>query len=105
MDEWIVRNIYQEKLAERSLVVEAAADGEYWTFHWYMNPLSNGLSRWHRISAHIYSNGDIALHGMWMPKDEEEIFEFEQAMKFIKNRYKEVGFDETLGAPDQENRD
>lgn len=96
----MIQNPYQAALAERSLVVEAADKGEYWTFHWYVDPLSNGLSKWHRFVAHVHLDGRVGMIGMTAATDEEEALAQEQAMAFAKARYERIGLDEY----NQENR-
>lgn len=93
-------NPYQEKLAERSLVVETDSSGETWSFRWYIDPISNGLAKWHQYHVHV-SKGYIAFYGLAMPRDDEEELAMNQAMEFVKKRYEGFGLDEE----DTENRD
>ncbi len=90
----MIRNQYQEILAERSLSIEQAEEGEYWTFHWYIDPISNGLSKWHRFFAHVYPDGKVDMIGMWVALDEEQSIAQEQAIQFAKDRYERLGLDE-----------
>ena len=101
----MIRNPYQEELAERSLVVHEAENGEGWEFHWYVDPITNGLSKWHRFFAHVSLDGDVDMLGMWIALNEEERFAQEQAIQFVKDRYERYGLDETHSTPDQTNRD
>ena len=82
----MIQNPYQEALAERSLTIEAAGDGEYWEFRWYIDPLTNGLAKWLPITAYV-SEGDIRVLGGPVPRDMEELNEREKAVQFIKNRF------------------
>ena len=88
-----MRNPYQETLAERSMVTEPAGDGEYWEFRWYIDPISNGLSKWIRLTAHV-SEESVRMIGMPVARDEEEMLAQEQAYQFVKERYERIGLDE-----------
>ena len=94
MVEGMIHNPYQDTLAERSLVIEPAEEGEYWTFHWYVDPLSYGLSKWHRFFAHVDPDGKVDMIGMWVATSEEESLAQEQAIAFAKARYERYGLDE-----------
>lgn len=86
---------FQESLAEYSMVIEPDGDGENWSFFWYTDPISNGMSKWTQYNVQI-SDGHIALHGMTVPRSEGEMVEADRAMQFIKARYYErFGSDET----------
>ncbi len=98
----MIRNPYQETLAERSLLIEPAEEGEYWIFHWYVDPILNGLAKWHRFFAHVSPDGFVDMVGMWIATSEEEKIVQEQAIQFAKDRFKRVGLekeelDETSG--------
>ena len=86
-------NPYQERLAERSMVIELSGNGENWSFRWYVDPISNGLAKWHQYHVYV-SKGYIAFHGLPMPRDEEEELAMNQAMAFVKKRYERFGSDE-----------
>lgn len=88
-----MRNPYQETLAERSMVTEPAGPGEYWEFRWYIDPISNGLSKWICITAHV-SEESVRMIGMPVARDEEEMLAQEQAYQFVKERYERIGLDE-----------
>ena len=88
----MIHNHYQRSLAERSMVIEPSGDGEDWSFRWYVDPISNGLSKWQQYIVHV-SEGFIAYHGMVMPRNEEERIAMEQAMEFVKERLSTVGFE------------
>lgn len=88
-----MHNQYQETLAERSMVIEPAGEGEYWTFHWYVDPISNGSAKWHRFFAHVHPNGFVDMIGMWIARSEEEKIAQEQAIQFAKDRFKRVGLE------------
>lgn len=90
----MIRNQYQLDLAERSLVIEPGEDGESWSFRWYVDPISNGLSKWYQFQAYVHEDG-IQMLGMLMPRDEEEMLAQEQAVQFIRERYERLGLDET----------
>ena len=93
MDECVMRNVYQETLAERSLVISPAYEGELWTFRWYVDPISNGLSKGFNIQAYVYPNGAVMVVGLSKFKDEEVIAQ-QQAESFIKENYERLGFQE-----------
>ncbi len=90
----MIRNPYQEALAERSLVIEHAEEGEYWTFHWYVDPILNGMAKWHRFVAHINPDGKVEMIGLWFALDEEQILAQEQALQFAQDRFQRVGLEE-----------
>lgn len=89
----MIHNQYQEDLAERTMVIEPDGDGELWHFRWYIDPISNGLSKWHQYHVFV-SDGYIAFHGLAMPRDEEEMLAMDQAMEFVKERFRKVGLSE-----------
>ncbi len=86
-------NQYQEALAERSMIVEPDGSGENWSFRWYADPISKGLSDWKQYTVHV-SEGYIAYHGMAMPRNKEEMVEMNRAMQFVTERYERYGLDE-----------
>jgi hypothetical protein len=86
-------NHYQELLAERSMIVEPSGDGEDWSFRWYTDPISNGMSKWQQCIVHV-SEGFIAFHGMPLPRDEAEMVAMDQAMQFVKERLSRTVFEE-----------
>lgn len=90
----MIRNPYQETLAERSLSIEPAEEGEYWTFHWYVDPILNGMSKGHRFLAHVSPDGKVDMIGMWIALDEEQSLVQEQAIQFAKDRFQRVGLEE-----------
>ncbi len=94
MVKWMIHNPHQEVLAERSLVVHEAEDGEGWEFHWYEDPLTNGLTKWHRFFAHVSPDGEVRMIGMPVALSEEEALAQEQAVAFVHARYKRNGLDE-----------
>ncbi len=96
----MIYNQYQEILAERSMVIEPNGSGENWSFRWYTDPISNGLSKWTQYNVRV-SEGYIECYAMQMPRDEEEMVEMDQAMQFVKARYGRVG----LNAEDTESGD
>ncbi len=89
----MIYNQYQEILAERSMVIEPDGDGENWSFRWYADPISNGLSKWTQYNVRV-SEGYIEFYGMQMPRDEEEMVEMDRATQFVKARYGRVGLSE-----------
>ncbi len=90
----MICNPYQEQLAERSLEVGPAEEGQYWTFYWYVNPISNGLSKGHRFFAHVYPEGRVDMIGMWIALNDEEKIAQQQAIQFAKQRYERYGLNE-----------
>jgi hypothetical protein len=91
----MIRNHYQETLAERSLVVHETGDGgEGWEFYWYEDPITNGLAKGHRFFAHVSSDGFVSMIGMWVALNEGQRLAQEQAMQFAKKRFTEVGLEE-----------
>jgi len=97
MVERSIRNEYQLGLAEQSLVIDAAENGEVWSFRWYVDPISNGLAKWYQFQVYVHEDG-IQMLGISPPRDEEEFFAQEQAARFVRERYERIGLDE----PDQE---
>ncbi len=93
MDKRMIHNQYQETLAERSMIIEPDGEGENWSFRWYTDPISNGLAKWAQYSVHV-SEGYIAFHGMVMPRDEEEVVAMDEAIEFVKDRFRRVGLNE-----------
>ncbi len=90
----MIHNQYQEILAERSLVVHAAENGEGWEFHWYIDPITNGLSKLRRFFAHVSSEGEVNMLGMWLATNDEDSVAQQQALQFVKDRYKRLGLNE-----------
>ena len=88
----MIYNPYQETLAERSLVVhETGGDGEGWEFYWYEDPITNGLAKGHRFFAHVSSDGFVRMIGMGVARYKGEMLAQEQAMRFARKRFEEVG--------------
>ncbi len=87
---------YQRTLAEVSLNVSPASDGngEVWYFYWYMDPLTRGLSESYRFSVHISFDGTISMLGMWIALNEREETAQRQAIQFVKERYQRYGLEE-----------
>lgn len=90
----MIYNQYQEVLAERSLVVHDASNGEGWEFYWYIDPITNGLSNSHRFFAHISFEGEVNMLGMWIALNDEEKIAQQQAIQFVKQRYERYGLNE-----------
>ncbi len=90
----MIHNQYQEILAERSLVIHAAEDGEGWEFYWYIDPITNGLSKLRRFFAHVSFEGQVDMLGMWTATSDEDRIAQQQAIQFVKDRYKRFGLNE-----------
>ena len=90
----MIHNQYQENLAERSMFRESAGDGEYWDFRWYIDPISNGLSKWIHLRVHVSDESGVRMLGMPIARDDEELLAQEQAVQFVKDRYERLGLDE-----------
>lgn len=88
-----MRNPYQERLAEHSLVSTPAGNGEYWDFTWFIDPITNGLANWLKFTAHVSEDG-VSMVGLRVALDEKEIGEQENAIQFIKERYERFGLNE-----------
>ncbi len=86
-------NRYQEDLAERSMTVIDDGNGETWSFRWYADPISKGLSDWTQYIVHV-SEGFTAFHALTMPRNEEEMVEMDRAMQFVKARCLRIGSEE-----------
>jgi hypothetical protein len=78
------------------MVIEPEEDGENWSFRWYADPISNGLSKWVQCNARV-SEGYIELYGMTMPRDEEEVVEMGRALQFVKARFRTIGLEAEQG--------
>lgn len=91
----MIRNHYQEELAERSLFVEVMGDGELWKFRWYVDPIVNGLSRYYNFVGHVSEDGEAFLVRTYVPWAEEEQVAEQQALEFLKERYERIGLDAT----------
>lgn len=93
MVEWMIRNPHQENLAERSLEVNPAEEGEYWKFYWFMDPIVSGLAESYRFYAHVSPEGQVSMIGMWVATNERESLAQEQAIQFVKDRFERYGLD------------
>jgi uncharacterized protein (DUF1697 family) len=98
----MIRNAYQEILAERSMVIEPAGPGEYWRFRWYIDPISNGLAKWIQLTAHVSEEENVRMIGTPVALDMEESAAQEQAFQFIKERYERYGLTEEDEEEDEE---
>ncbi len=88
----MIHNPYQVMLAERSLVVEEAEDGEYWNFRWYIDPFTNGLAKWEQFFVHISSEGDISVMGALIAPPDSDVGMMERdAVEFVRDRYAQFG--------------
>ncbi len=88
-------NPYQDMLAERSLVTTPTDEGENWNFRWYLDPITNGMSKWYHFNVSVLAGTKlIAVHGWLSARDEDELLAQEQALEFIKKRYERFGLDE-----------